>query len=79
MNLWIGYVAFMAFLELALGLFLGGPPSRPVKVYVALALVMEFPSALFGMGISTMAPSLLWASLWYSSLVLMAVLLIRGY
>ncbi|WP_297510737.1 hypothetical protein [Thermococcus sp.] len=79
MNLWIGYVAFMAILELVLVFSAGRAFSTPLlRVYVIIAIVMEFPFSLLGMRISTMLPFLLWMSLWYGSLALIAVLALRS-
>ncbi|WP_297417706.1 hypothetical protein [Thermococcus sp.] len=78
MALWIGYVALMVIFELALGLFAGRPFSKILlKAYVVLALFLEFPSAIWEADFSTLLSFLLWALLWYGSLVIMAFLVVK--
>ena len=47
MKIWVGYVAFMGFLELFLAVFVDRPFSRRLLVvYIFLAVFLEFPYAL---------------------------------
>ncbi|NJF25772.1 hypothetical protein [Thermococcus sp. Bubb.Bath] len=71
------YVALMGAIELVVLLFtgrLGG--TILLKVYVALAIIFEFPSAVVGLLIGGWtygyAPFLVWVLLWYSPLFLIA-------
>jgi hypothetical protein len=78
------YVALMGTIELVVLLFtrrLGG--TILPKVYVALAIIFEFPSAVVGLLTGSWtygyAPFLVWALLWYFPLFLIAFSLTKEF
>ncbi|MDV3103863.1 hypothetical protein [Thermococcus waiotapuensis] len=80
MVLWIGYVVIMALWELVSGIFADRPlPMTLLKTYAALAIFLEFPSVLLSSRLSTTVASLPWVSLWYGSLIVLALLAARTF
>jgi len=74
---WLGYIALMALLEIALGVAGDHLPLKPLlTVYMVIALVLEFPSVFFdGVYLHTALVFLPWVILWYGSLLLLTTLL----
>ncbi len=74
---WIGYIALMALWELVLGAFMGRPSLMALlKAYIVLTLILEFPSVLLSAGPSTVIAFLPWVSLWYGSIIVLALLVV---
>ncbi len=74
---WLSYIVVMAMFELLLG-FSGSrlPLKAPLMVYVAIALLFEFPSVfLGGVDLHTALVFLPWLVLWYGSLLSLGLLL----
>jgi len=81
MKIWVGYVAFMGFLELFLAVFVDRPFSRRAFWwYIFLAVFLEFPYALvvsLTRSYPETVPFIPWVLFWYGSLLLLSYFLIR--
>ena len=76
-SVWIGYIALMALWEFLLGFFMDRLPMMALlKAYIVLTLIFEFPSVLLSARPSTVIVFLPWVSLWYGSLIVLALLVV---
>ncbi len=74
---WIGYIALMALWEFVSGVFMARLPMMALlKAYIVLTLIFEFPSVLLNADPSTVIVFLPWVSLWYGSLIVLALLVV---
>ncbi|ASJ01489.1 hypothetical protein [Thermococcus gorgonarius] len=75
--LWVVYVVIIALWELLSGIFADRPlPMTLLKAYAALTIFLEFPSVLLSSRLSTAFAFLPWVSLWYGSLMVLALLVV---